>query len=165
MKNQTQKLNILMVCLGNICRSPTAQGVLEVRLEQAGLQEWVTVDSAGTAAWHLGKAPDPRSQQVALQRGYQIGHLRARQASRDDFEHFDYVLAMDSENLNDLRVLEPAHYQGHLGLFLDYAFPGQQRSVPDPYYTQGDQGFHHVVDLIEQASDGLIIELKKRLAI
>lgn len=162
---QKETLKVLMVCLGNICRSPTAQGVLEARLEQAGLKGRVIVDSAGTAGWHAGKAPDPRSQQVALQRGYNLGHLRARQATREDFDEFDYVLAMDSDNLNDLRVLEPAHYQGHLGLFLDYAFPNQQRSVPDPYYTQGDQGFHEVVDLIEQASDAFILELKKRLEV
>ncbi|KDE38485.1 Low molecular weight protein tyrosine phosphatase [Nitrincola lacisaponensis] len=161
--SQSQQLNVLMVCLGNICRSPTAQGVLEARLEQAGLQHQVRVDSAGTAAWHTGKAPDPRSQQVALQRGYTISHLRARQATREDFEHFDYVLAMDADNLNDLRVLEPAHYAGELKLLLDYAFPGQQKAVPDPYYTQGDAGFHQVVDLIEQACDGLIEDLKKRL--
>lgn len=161
--NQQRKLSVLMVCLGNICRSPTAQGVLEARLKQAGLDQYVHVDSAGTAAWHVGKAPDPRSQQVALQRGYQLGHLRARQATREDFDHFDYVLAMDADNLNELKVLEPAHYEGVLGLFLDYAFPNEHRSVPDPYYTQGDKGFHEVVDLIENASDGLIKALKKRL--
>lgn len=163
--SQPRKLSVLMVCLGNICRSPTAQGVLEARLKLAGLQDKVTVDSAGTAAWHTGKAPDPRSQQVALQRGYNISDLRARQATREDFDHFDYVLAMDEDNLNDLRVLEPAHYQGELGLFLDYAFPNQKRSVPDPYYTQGDKGFHEVVDLIENASDGLIKVLKQRLEV
>lgn len=160
---QQQKLSVLLVCLGNICRSPTAQGILEVRLERAGLAQLVSVDSAGTANWHAGKAPDPRSQQVALQRGYQLSHLRARQATREDFDHFDYVLAMDTDNLNELKVLEPAHYQGTLCLFLEYAFPNQNRSVPDPYYSQGDHGFHEVVDLIELASDGLINVLKKRL--
>lgn len=161
--NEQPKIRVLMVCLGNICRSPTAQGVLEARLKQEGLEDYVDVDSAGTAAWHVGKAPDPRSQQVALQRGYPLGHLRARQASREDFDYFDYVLAMDENNLHDLKVLEPAHYTGELCLFLDYAFPSQHKSVPDPYYTQGDQGFHDVVDLIEQASDGLIEVLKKRV--
>ncbi len=161
--SEQNQFNVLMVCLGNICRSPTAQGIFEAKLQQAGLASRVKVDSAGTAAWHTGKAPDPRSQTVALQRGYQIGHLRARQATRDDFDHFDYVLAMDTDNLNDLKVLEPSHFQGHLGLFLDFAFPNQQRSVPDPYYTQGDKGFHEVVDLIEQASEGLIKELKKQI--
>ncbi|KGK42007.1 hypothetical protein LH51_10530 [Nitrincola sp. A-D6] len=156
-------MSVLFVCLGNICRSPTAQGVFEARLVAAGLHKQVRVDSAGTTAWHVGKAPDRRSQQVAAQRGYDLSQLRARQATREDFDQFDYVLAMDADNLTDLRVLEPAHYKGVLRLFLDYAFPGEQRGVPDPYYTQGDAGFHEVVDLIEVASDGLIDVLKNRL--
>lgn len=158
-----EKISVLFVCLGNICRSPTAQGVFEAKLADAGLQHRVRVDSAGTAAWHVGKAPDQRSQQVAAQRGYDLSQLRARQATRADFDQFDYVLAMDADNLTDLRVLEPAHFKGVLKLFLDYAFPSEQRGVPDPYYTQGDAGFHEVVDLIEAASDGLIEVLKERL--
>ncbi len=158
-----KKLSVLFVCLGNICRSPTAQGVFEAKLVAAGLHKQVSVDSAGTAAWHVGKAPDRRSQQVAAQRGYDLSLLLARQATREDFEQFDYVLAMDADNLTDLRVLEPAHYKGVLSLFLEYAFPGASRGVPDPYYSQGDAGFHEVVDLIEAASDGLIKVLKERL--
>lgn len=158
-----EKTSVLFVCLGNICRSPTAQGVFQAKLVEAGLDQQVSVDSAGTAAWHVGKPPDRRSQQVAAQRGYDLSQLRARQATREDFDRFDYVLAMDADNLTELRVLEPIHYRGELALFLDYTFPGERRGVPDPYYTQGDAGFHEVVDLIEAASDELINVLNKRL--
>ncbi|RAU19123.1 low molecular weight phosphotyrosine protein phosphatase [Nitrincola tibetensis] len=147
--------SILFICLGNICRSPTAEGVFRVMSNKSSHQ--LTIDSAGTAAWHIGKAPDSRSQAVALKRGYDLSGLRARQVSSEDFKQFDYLLAMDANNLNDLKALAPKDFKGHLSLFTDFATtPFQGIEVPDPYYTDGDMGFHEVVDIIEAASRGLL---------
>jgi len=147
--------SILFVCLGNICRSPTAEGVFRAMSDKSSHQ--LTIDSAGTAAWHIGKAPDSRSQAVALKRGYDLSPLRARQVSVEDFKQFDYLLAMDANNLNDLKALAPKDFKGHLSLFTDFATtPFQGIEVPDPYYTDGDKGFHEVVDIIEAASQGLL---------
>ncbi|MGK2742493.1 low molecular weight protein-tyrosine-phosphatase [Tepidicaulis sp. LMO-SS28] len=146
-------VRILFVCLGNICRSPTAEGVFARRAEAAGLD--FEADSAGTGDWHIGKAPDPRAASAAKARGYEIAHLRARQVSRDDFSAFDYVLAMDRMNLAELQRLAPTRFKGTLRLFLDFAPDAPLREVPDPYYG-GDDGFAEVLDLIEAASDGLI---------
>ncbi|TXS93001.1 low molecular weight phosphotyrosine protein phosphatase [Parahaliea maris] len=151
------QVNVLFVCLGNICRSPTAHGVFEQRVAQRGLQERIVVDSCGTGDWHIGHPPDRRAQAAALQRGYDLSHLRARQVEPADFSLFDYVLAMDESNLGDLRAMRPASFAGHLGLFLDFADTGL-REVPDPYYG-GDDGFDHVLDLIEAASDGLLTDI------
>ncbi len=159
-------IKILFVCLGNICRSPSAQGVFEGRLaacfdsclfEGKSLHEAFKIDSAGTAAWHIGKSPDKRSQLAAKQRGYDLSHLSARQVSDKDFAYFDYILAMDKANLKALQERCPREYQHKLALFLDYA-EGSEQEVPDPYYG-GESGFRHVLDLIESASDGLISHL------
>ncbi|MGK0499417.1 MAG: protein-tyrosine phosphatase [Oceanicoccus sp.] len=147
-------INVLFVCLGNICRSPTAHGVFQQKVIEQKLQHMISVDSAGTAAWHAGKPADSRSTQVAANRGYDLSDLRARQAIVSDFDRFDYILAMDAENLSDLQQLAPSHYQGTLSLFLDFT-GNETREVPDPYYGAGD-GFEHVLDLVEQASDGLL---------
>lgn len=152
---------VLFVCLGNICRSPSAHGVFQALLDEQGLNNQVEVDSAGTAAYHIGKAPDPRSTAAATKRGVDLSPLRARQAVLDDFSAFDYILAMDSENLSNLARLKPANYQGHLGLFLDFA-QTPESEVPDPYYGD-DQGFEHVLDLVEMASQGLLDVIKKDL--
>lgn len=152
---------VLFVCLGNICRSPTAHGVFQALVNAQGLNDRILVDSAGTAAYHVGNPPDSRSTQTARKRGYDLSSLRARQALSVDFEQFDYILAMDRSNLDNLRELKPRHYQGHLGLFLDFgAMP--EREVPDPYYG-GDAGFEHVLDLVESASEGLLEHIKKEL--
>lgn len=154
-------MKVLFVCLGNICRSPTAEGVFRHKLQQAGLAELIEVDSAGTGDWHVGKAPDMRTRQAALRRGYDLSALRARQVTVDDFARYDLVLAMDSSNLQHLGALRPVASVGELDLFLrryQLAFD----DVPDPYYG-GEEGFEHVLDLIEQACDGLLIELKGRL--
>lgn len=156
-------MQILFVCLGNICRSPTAHGVFERKLEWAGLDQRVSVESAGTGAWHLGKAPDPRAQAAARTRGYDLSHLRARQAEPSDFDRFDYILAMDQDNLTELQMMMPEDYDGHLGLFLDFSDYSQVREVPDPYYGEGG-GFEQVLDLVEEASDGLLDEIQRRLA-
>jgi protein-tyrosine phosphatase len=156
-------INVLFVCLGNICRSPTAHGVFQHWVERHHLQHAITVDSAGTGDWHIGRAPDKRSTAAALQRGYDLSVLRARQVSVEDFSSFDYILAMDSQNLRDLQGLRPAHFRGELDLFLRYgqgrcgslSLPHAQYEVPDPYYG-GSDGFEHVLDLVEEAAQGLL---------
>lgn len=157
----SDKTSILFVCLGNICRSPTAHGVFDYLLEQQGAAARYHVDSAGTAAYHVGKAPDPRTCAAARRRGYDLGYLRARAVESEDFESFDYILAMDETNLRDLRSLCPRGYRGHLGLFLDFAEGSKAREVPDPYYTSGDRGFEEVLDLVEAASLGLYRHLQR----
>ena len=151
---------VLFVCLGNICRSPTAHGVFEQLVQQRGLGSRIEVDSAGTASWHAGKAPDSRSIQAARKRGYPLEHLRARQAIVQDFDEFDVILAMDNNNLADLKALCPSHFTGHLGLFLDFA-KHKETQVPDPYHG-GEAGFEHVLDLVEDASEGLLNFLLKQ---
>ncbi len=158
----SSKTSILFVCLGNICRSPTAHGVFEQLIAQQGAGDRFLIDSAGTAAYHIGKAPDPRTQAAAQRRGYPLGHLRARAVEPEDFETFDYILAMDAANLRDLRSLCPRGYSGHLGLFLDFAEGVKHKEVPDPYYTSGEQGFEEVLDLVETASRGLLRHLQQQ---
>lgn len=149
---------VLFVCLGNICRSPTAEGVFRRALEGAGMGEQVMIDSCGVGSWHVGKAPDQRAQAAAKRRGIDLSQLCARQLTASDFLDFDYVLAMDNANLQAIHALKPAESQAHVGLFLD--FSGASGSeVPDPYYG-GDQGFEDMLDMIEAASHGLIQHLK-----
>lgn len=154
-------MRVLFVCLGNICRSPTAEGVFRARLAQAGLHEHVEVDSCGVGHWHVGKGPDPRALAAARRRDIDISTLRARQLADSDFQHFDYLLAMDHDNLAEIEARRPANCRAHIGLFLDFAGE-RERVVPDPYYG-GEQGFEKVLDLIESASDGLIEELRLRM--
>ncbi|NVF14108.1 low molecular weight protein-tyrosine-phosphatase [Vreelandella maris] len=152
-------MKVLFVCLGNICRSPTAEGVFRRALEQTGLADDVEIDSCGVGSWHVGKAPDSRAQQAALCRGIDLSGLRARQLNVQDFAEFDYVLGMDQDNLRAIRDRKPANSQAHIGLFLDFAgTPGAE--VPDPYYG-GDEGFENVLNMIEAASNGLIQHLKR----
>lgn len=152
-------ISILFVCLGNICRSPTAQAVFEAQLAETPLAGNVGVDSAGTAAYHIGKAPDPRSRAAACARGYNLDQLRARQVTRDDFYRFDYILAMDADNLSNLQAMAPEKGRAELALFLDFAAASDLREVPDPYFG-GDDGFATVLDLCEQASQGLLSHLQ-----
>jgi protein-tyrosine phosphatase len=158
-------VRVLFVCLGNICRSPTAHGVFQQRVNELGLQQQIDVDSAGTAGWHEGRSPDPRSIEAAAKQGYDLTELRASQVQQQDFQRYDYVLAMDASNLADLQQLCPPDYRGELTLFLRYGtdldgLPNTADSlqVPDPYYGDGD-GFLQVIQLIEQASDGLLRRL------
>nr|WP_151704526.1 low molecular weight protein-tyrosine-phosphatase [Nitrincola alkalilacustris] len=157
-------VSVLFVCLGNICRSPTAHGVFLKCLADEGLQHQVEVDSAGTAAYHVGNPPDPRSTMVAARRGYDLSPLRARAVEGADFEQYHYILAMDQQNLNFLKAMAPVNFTGHLSLFLDFADSVDAREVPDPYYTDGDKGFELVVDMIEDASAGLIRHIRARHA-
>ena len=152
---------VLFVCLGNICRSPTAHGVFSHQVSSAGLADRVLVDSAGTGAWHVGEPPDSRATAAARGRGYDLTPLRARQVRSGDFEEFDYILAMDRSNLSHLEAMRPGGYAGHLGLFLDFHPSPPFREVPDPYYG-GEKGFEDVLDLIEAAGQGLLTRLEQR---
>ncbi|WP_395398920.1 low molecular weight protein-tyrosine-phosphatase [Pseudoduganella sp. UC29_106] len=152
------KTSILFVCMGNICRSPTAEGVFRHRAEAAGLE--LHIDSAGTHAYHIGEAPDARSTRHAAQRGYDLSTQRARKVAAADFERFDHVLAMDHENLEILLRSCPPQYRHKVGLFMRYATRSSSEIVPDPYYG-GAQGFDMVLDYIEDAADGLIAVLRQ----
>jgi protein-tyrosine phosphatase len=154
------KLNVLMVCLGNICRSPTAEAVFRARVEEAGLGHVIGIDSAGTGSWHIGNPPDKRSSQAAAARHYGMSTLRARQVTRSDLDDFDYIMAMDRQNLQDLRSLGRPEQQDKISLFLDYGHTGHDE-VPDPYYSGAD-GFELVLDLIEDASTSLLQVLIER---
>lgn len=151
-------MRILMVCLGNICRSPSAEAVLRARADQRGLGQRLQIDSAGTGDWHVGKPPDARSQAAAARRGYPLDDLRARQVRAADFQEFDLLLAMDQDNLRTLRQRAPASPRAELALLLAHAGLGECE-VPDPYYG-GEQGFEQVLDLLEQASDALLDRLE-----
>lgn len=154
-------MRVLFVCLGNICRSPTAEGVLRQRVKEAGLQAQVTVDSAGTGDWHCGQPPDARAIQAARSRGYDLGGLRARQVSPPDFVRFDLILAMDRQNLADLQQLAGGQGGARIDLYLRrYGLAVDE--VPDPYYG-GPAGFSRVLDLLEQASLALLDEIRSRL--
>lgn len=161
------KLRVLMVCMGNICRSPTAEAVLRHKLVQTGLEPWVDVDSAGTLGAHTGSPPDDRSQAHALKRGYKLAHLRARKVQPDDFDRFDLILAMDWDNLSALQKIAPDdEAQAKLRRLTEFVparspFLGRE-VVGDPYYG-GPEGFEHVLDLVESACEGLIDHLHQRL--
>jgi protein-tyrosine phosphatase len=151
----SRRTRVLFVCLGNICRSPTAQGVLQGMVATRGLADRIAVDSCGTAHWHAGEPPDPRAVQSAAVRGYDLSPLRGRQVNAQDFYDFDYILAMDRDNLHNLEAVRPEDFKGHLGLFLEFMDESFSDEVPDPYYG-GQDGFGEVLDLIEAASKGLI---------
>lgn len=150
---------ILFVCLGNICRSPSAEGVFASRLQQSALAQQVQIDSAGTGGYHTGEPPDRRATAAALKRGYDLRVQRARAVADDDFSRFDLILAMDQINLDNLRARAPTNAKAQLGLFMAFA-PGGPAEVPDPYYG-GDDGFEQVLDMLEAASAGLLEHLAK----
>ncbi len=153
-----KKVKVLFVCMGNICRSPTAHGLFEALVERRGLADVIEVDSAGTHAYHLGKPPDPRSQHTAQRRGLDISRQRARRAVPDDFVEFDYLLAMDQENYHALCAICPEGMEHKLQLLMDYAPHLKMREVPDPY-CGGPQGFEKVFDMVEAAVEGLLEEI------
>ena len=154
-----QQVKVLFVCTGNICRSPTAEGVFKHHVNEAGLAGRVLSDSAGTHGYHIGEPPDPRTQHAASRRGYDLSVLRARQVSLSDFGEFDYVLAMDQANLLALQRLCPPQHSSRLKLFMEFNGDPAVREVPDPYYG-GAQGFERVLDLVEQASQRLLEHLR-----
>ena len=157
---------VLMVCLGNICRSPTAEAVLRRKLQDAGLGGLVEVDSAGTGDWHVGKGADDRAQAAGAGRGYDLSAHRARQIHPDDFDDFDLICAMDKDNLGDLLMQCPKDQKDHLSLLMDQAAESEGgragEEVPDPYYG-GDQGFEIVLDMIEEACADIVLKITKQL--
>jgi len=148
--------------MGNICRSPTAHGVFESMVKAAGMIGDVEIDSAGTHAYHIGEMPDQRSSQCALERGFDLSYIRARRVEVSDFDYFDYVLAMDNDNYSILESMTPKAHKNKLSLFLDFANNKDESEVPDPYYG-GSNGFDHVLDLVEDASKGLLLNIKQQL--
>ena len=154
-------VSVLFVCLGNICRSPTAHGVFQTLVTRDGLDNVIVVDSAGTGDWHLDEEPDKRSQVVATTRGYDLSQLRSRLVTTQDFFEFDYVLAMDNKNITDLQLICPASSKSVLGLFLKLGDVKDMEGVPDPYYGEMVD-FEKVLDLIELAAAGLLQRIKKK---
>ena len=150
--------------MGNICRSPTAEAVFRACVEKAGLSEQILIDSAGTHDYHIGDPPDTRAMHAAKQRGYDMSALHGRQVDLSDFTRFDYMLAMDRDNLAILQRLRPNDAPGHLGLFLDFASRHCQREVPDPHYGGAD-GFERVLDMAEDAAEGLLQHIRERYLI
>jgi protein-tyrosine phosphatase len=158
---RTPRVSVLFVCMGNICRSPTAHGVFRKLVHETGLAEQIAIDSAGTHAYHVGEAPDRRAQVTAARRGIDLGDLRARKATPEDFLAFDYVLAMDQDNYFALLEICPNGMQHKLQLFMDFAPELRTREVPDPYYG-GPTGFERVFDLVEAAAQGLLGDIRAR---
>lgn len=152
-------VNVLFVCMGNICRSPMAEGIFRREIARAGLLDKVNIDSAGTHSYHVGSKPDQRAQNAASKRGANISGLRGRQVADGDFEKFDYILVMDTANLNNLKRRAPARLHGKLRLLLSYSRKYPNLDVPDPYYG-GISGFEENLDMIEDAVQGLIREIQ-----
>ncbi|MDD5277280.1 MAG: low molecular weight phosphotyrosine protein phosphatase [Methylovulum sp.] len=155
-----EKIKVLFVCMGNICRSPTAEGVFAELVKRRGLAHFFSIDSAGTHAYHIGEAPDLRAQKAALERGVALADIRSRKVKQGDFEDFDFVLAMDGDNYAILIDACPEAHKGKVRYFLDYAPHLSAREVPDPYYG-GRYGFERVLDLVEEASEGFLIALQE----
>ena len=153
---------ILVVCLGNICRSPMAEGILRARIDRSRFAGRVELDSAGTGNWHVGHPPDPRAVACAHAAGVDIGGLRGRQVTRDDFHHFDWLLCADRQNLRDVRALAPLRMKDRASLLLEWAGVPGDGEVPDPY-TGDARHFEHVRKLLERAADGVVERLRREL--
>jgi protein-tyrosine phosphatase len=156
-----QPVSVLFVCMGNICRSPTAEGVFRQRVAAAGLSDRFVIDSAGTHGYHVGEPPDQRSMDYAARRGYDLSAQRSRKVTPQDFENFDYLLAMDHDNLKLLQAACPPQHRHKLGLMMAHASRSGVDQVPDPYYG-GAKGFDQVLDYLEDAADGLLARLKRK---
>jgi protein-tyrosine phosphatase len=154
------KFGVLFVCTGNICRSPTAEAIFRKLAADAGMAEAVTADSAGTHGYHVGEPPDPRAQKAAAKRGYDLNALRARTIEDADFQRFDLILAMDQEHYATLSRIAGAAAGHKLKLMMSYARRFKEREVPDPYYG-GPQGFERVLDMLEDAAEGLLESLRR----
>ncbi len=160
-REKNTKTRVLFVCMGNICRSPTAEAVFRHQVTAAGFENAIHIDSAGTHDYHIGEPPDARAQKAAARRGYDATELRARQVDETDFEVFDYILAMDKANLAILERECPPQYSHKLGLLMQYSerYSEGVEEVPDPYFG-GNQGFEHVLNMVEEAGRGLLIRLR-----
>lgn len=154
-------MRILFVCMGNICRSPSAEGVFRQLIAARAPEVSIEIDSAGTHDYHVGDPPDRRAQAAASRRGIDLSSLRARQVEPADFERFDLILAMDEDNLRELRQAAPPPAHERIRLLMDFAPNAASRAVPDPYYG-GSQGFEAVLDLLEEAAEGLLLEVLQR---
>jgi len=150
--------SVLFICMGNICRSPSAEAVFRHKANEQGLSS-LKIDSAGTVGAHAREKPDRRAQKVGIEKGYSFDGIRSRKVSVKDFENFDLIIAMDNRNVNDLKNIAPEHLQHKIILFLEFAKNHDDMEVPDPYYG-GANGFRYVLDLVEDASDGLIAQIK-----
>jgi protein-tyrosine phosphatase len=155
--------SVLFVCTGNICRSPTAEAVFRALVERAGLSDAIAIDSAGTHDYQVGQPPDPRAVAHARRRGYMLGDRCARQIDFDDFDRFEWILAMDQHNLEELEAMRPRRFRGHLGLFLDFAPESGSLEVPDPYSGQ-EEDFDRVLDLAEKGAAALLDAVRKSVA-
>ena len=153
-------VNVLFVCLGNICRSPTAEGVFSALVNNEGLHQQIQIDSAGTSAHHLNAPPDRRAQLAAKERGYDLSDQRARKVKGSDFRKFNYIIVMDRQNYSDLSAMAPPETRARIRLFLTFAPKLGSTEVPDPYYG-GFNGFDQVLDLIELASRGLLDDIRR----
>lgn len=158
---EVKKVGVLFVCMGNICRSPTAEGVFRHLVRLENLEDMIQTDSAGTHAYHVGNPPDARAQATAERRGIELHDLRARRVSADDFELFDYVLAMDRDNHQILSALCPPGYETRLRMFMEFASHLNIPEVPDPYYG-GASGFERVFDMVEEAARGLLEDIRTK---
>jgi protein-tyrosine phosphatase len=159
--NAKAEISVLFVCMGNICRSPTAQGVFQQLVASEDLSDLIRIDSAGTHAYHIGESPDERAMEAASRRGIDLGSQRARRVTAADFLEFDYVLAMDRSNYEDLAAICPSESLSRLRLLMEFA-PGLGLSdVPDPYYG-GETGFERVLDLVEQAATELLADIRRQ---
>lgn len=156
--DRKKQVNVIFVCMGNICRSPTAHGVFQTLVDKHDLGELIGVESAGTHSYHVGNPPDLRSQAVALEHNVDLSRLKARRFIREDFDNFEYIIGMDAGNMSDMRSIEPETHGARLALMLDYSKKYQQKEVPDPYF--GNDGFELVFDMIEDASLGLLDHIR-----
>jgi protein-tyrosine phosphatase len=154
------QVKVLFVCMGNICRSPTAHGVFQAMVDEHGLSDQILVDSAGTHSYHIGSAPDLRSQDTARTRGVNLARLRARQFLSEDFIEFDFLIAMDRSNFANMVAIKPDKSRAQLDLMLDYSKKYNQREVPDPYF--GEAGFDRVFDMVSEASQGLLQHIRQQ---
>lgn len=160
MTENRERVSVLFVCMGNICRSPTAEGVFRRHVAEAGLDDLFEIDSAGTHAYHVGEPPDRRAQEAATRRGFSLDDIRARRVAAGDFERFHHIIAMDEDNLVMLHEQADATHREKIRLFLEFG-SGPETEVPDPYYG-GATGFERVLDLVEDASRGLLERLRQR---
>ncbi|MEE9325816.1 MAG: low molecular weight protein-tyrosine-phosphatase [Cocleimonas sp.] len=156
--NNKRKVSVLFVCMGNICRSPTAEGVFRHVVNEQNMSDQISIDSAGTHAYHIGEQPDSRSQSTARNHGVDLSNQRARKALSEDFDKFEYVIAMDRSNYENLKQICSAEQTAKLHLFMEFASDWDNPEVPDPYYGEGD-GFERVFDMVQAASEGLLAHI------